>query len=262
MSDRYRLGIDLSTTNIGVCVLEDNNEVRIKGTIKLEPFSFETQKMCINTEVIANQLIRILKDTLFHNGGWPYNLDVGIELSNYNNALLTNRFHFYAGVIYQILWDCMFDEELKKETKIHELKIKFFNANQWMFKCGIRPRDDRNVRKKLVRKFVMEHCERYNDNWTEDECDAYGIAYWLDELKNTDELHEETKKKALDKTKRTWLLYSLERKLNSKLAELASLDKVRNARRIITVTNVIVGLRKEIENVKKKTNSTDSNTRQ
>lgn len=252
MSDRYRLGIDLSTRNIGFCILNELNEVLHKSTLELSPFSFDNSKMKSNISKIRNHLMSILDpDTLKYCNMYEWNrLWVGIELSNYGNNMLTNHFHFYAGII----WDLLTHRTNEKYSFcFHDVVVKCFNANQWMYKCGIRPKDERDRRKKAVRKFVMEHSKEYDPTWTEDECDAYCIAYWLDELQNTDELHANVQKKKRDANKRTWLLYSLERKLTSKLAELASLDKVRNAKRIETVKVIIEGLRKEISDVKKKT---------
>lgn len=258
--NRYKLGIDLATRNIGVCILKDDNTLIYKCVIPLLPFSYEYQTMKSNYIKLFENLLSIVQIPIL---SIPLNVsnnqyleeknsivwDIGIEVSNYGNSKWTNNFNFYAGMLYGLI--CA-------NSKFKVNSIKVFNANQWEYLCGSRPKDERDRRKKNTRKFVMEHCKEYDENWSEDECDAYCIAYWLDELKNTDEVQAQAKQRVRDKNKKTWVLYSLERKLNSRLVELAGLDKVRNARRIETVKNIIEGLRNEIENVKKKTDSSNS----
>lgn len=253
---RFKLGIDLATRRIGVCILDENNNFVSKKTIELDNFTYDDDKLRNNVEYLCNALYSSLYDVYKNLNKKFYNLDIGIEVSNYGNPNLANKFNFYAGAIYSLLYDRAMYQEC--ETILSECSFKFFNANQWEFKCGSRPKDERDRRKKNTRKFVMEHCNEYDDKWSEDECDAYCIAYWLDELKNTDEIQAQAKQKVRDKNKKTWILYSLGRKLNSRLAELAGLDKVRNARRIETVKRIIENIKKEIEDVKKKTsNSTN-----
>lgn len=258
--NRYKLGIDLATKHIGVCVLDGDNNLIVNEVINLDIFTYEFRGMVKNLEALKMRLGLILDlrkwgGVLFNevedyfNSSTP-NWDIGIEVSNYGNSKWTNNFNFYAGVLYTMF--------LSLGCNLNINNIKVFNANQWEYLCGSRPKDERDRRKKNTRKFVMEHCKEYDENWSEDECDAYCIAYWLDELKNTDEVQAQAKQRVRDKNKKTWVLYSLERKLNSRLVELAGLDKVRNARRIETVKNIIEGLRNEIENVKKKTDSSNS----
>lgn len=246
----FKLGIDLATRNIGVCLLDANNNFVSRKTIELEPFSFEGQKLANNIFALTEGVADVLWETKKKFG--LVTVDIGIELSNFKNAQYTNRFNFYAGALHQYIVQALVYDEC---GALLGCSFKFFNANQWEYKCGSRPKDERDRRKKNTRNFVMNHCDKYHESWTEDECDAFCIAYWLDELKNTDELHEAIKAKKRDKNKKTWVLYSLERKLNSRLAELASLDKVRNARRIETVKRIIENIKKEIEDVKKKTNN-------
>lgn len=275
MKQKFRLGIDLATRHIGICMLDESNTIKFKCTLELQPFTYEYEKMFKNI-VLLTSFISILSYSFIpkelentintndleephktfenyiqnENNFKDIEIDIGIEVSNYGNPNLANKFNFYAGVLYMELISA------KVPWKINNIKI--INANQWEFKCGSRPKDERDRRKKNTRNFIMNHCDRYSESWTEDECDAYCIAYWLDELKNTDELHEEVKKTKRDKNKKNWILYTLERKLNSRLAELASLDKVRNSKRIETVKANINQIKEEIENVKKKTNNSNS----
>lgn len=255
MIKNFKIGIDLATRNIGVCILTEENRLINKKVINLDPFNYNYKQMKNNITDFQNKLYSFL--TLRNSLGFikwipgflgseEPNIVVGIEVSNYGNPNLANKFNFYAGVIYDLL--------LHSELNIKEIKI--INANQWEYLCGMKPSDKREKRKAQAREFVKAKCDKYDESWTEDECDAYCIAYLLEELKNTDELHEEVKERKKRKDQKLQKLYFLERKIHGCFTEMSKLDVKRNAKARLTLQNKITKLTKELEDVKKKTQNT------
>lgn len=253
---KYKLGIDLATKHIGVCVLDGDNNLIVNEVINLDIFTYEFRGMVKNLEVLKMRLGLILDlrkwgGVLFNevedyfNSSTP-NWDIGIEVSNYGNSKWTNNFNFYAGVLYTMF--------LSLGCNLNINNIKLFNANQWEYLCGMKPSDKREKRKEQAREFVKAKLgNEYKEKWSEDQCDAYCIAYWLDELKNTDELHQEIKERKKRKDQKLQKLYFLERKIHAAFTQMNKLDVKRNAKARLTLQNKITTLTKELENVKKKT---------
>lgn len=132
----YKVGIDLSTRKTGVVILDEHNNLKFKGILEL----LEWQ----DCNIIGN-LIKIdnfVKDLNLRG----QKIKIGIELSNFKNPQITQRFSFYAGAFTEsfLKW---FPEELKE--------LKLFNANAWQFLIGCKANDERQTRKEQARGFAL-----------------------------------------------------------------------------------------------------------
>lgn len=88
---RYKIGIDLSTTNTGIVVLDNNNELVVKADLQFRTFGENNHHYNFNSIVdCLNDIHDFIKDNCD-------SVIVGIELANFKNALLTSRFSLYAG---------------------------------------------------------------------------------------------------------------------------------------------------------------------
>ena len=141
----YKIGIDLSTTNTGIVVLDSENRLIEKRTIQFRTFSESNYKY--NFELIRTTCSEL--SCLCVEGAC-----VGIELSNFRNAQLTNRFSLYAGA---------FISNLISSTNIKEIKL--FNCNQWQGYVGIKVGyDTREQTKMKSRLFAKEHWSQTKKN--------------------------------------------------------------------------------------------------
>lgn len=165
------LAVDLSTRNIGI-IIADGKVVYQRHTLELAPFDKDLKN---NVEEIKRVFKKI---------AWYFVLDqVVIELANFRSAALTQKFAFYAGVIYSIF------------SKYQHTEIKYFNANQWQFKIGCLAQDNRDTRKQKAADFAKKYINI--TGWTQDEIDAYCMALVAKELQSTFEQHQ-----AIQKAKR------------------------------------------------------------
>lgn len=162
------LAVDLSTRNIGI-IIADGKVVYQRHTLELAPFDKDLKN---NVEEIKRVFKKI---------AWYFVLDqVLIELANFRSAALTQKFAFYAGVIYSIF------------SKYQHTEIKYFNANQWQFKIGCLAQDNRDTRKQKAADFAKKYANI--QGWTQDEIDAYCMALVAKELVSTFEQHQEVQK--------------------------------------------------------------------
>ena len=162
------LAVDLSTRNIGI-IIADGKVVYQRHTLELAPFDKDLKN---NVEEIKRVFKKI---------AWYFVLDqVLIELANFRSAALTQKFAFYAGVIYSIF------------SKYQHTEIKYFNANQWQFKIGCLAQDNRDTRKQKAADFAKKYINI--TGWTQDEIDAYCMALVAKELVSTFEQHQEVQK--------------------------------------------------------------------
>lgn len=225
-----RIGIDLSTTKTGIVALSDNMKVdKIPKTI------IDNSKMKNINLVYKNfkiELINFIKSL-------PTKIDtefmVGIEISNFSNPKLTQQFSMYAGLIIAIL------------NELNIFNIKWFNCNQWQKLIGCNVADKRDVRKLKAKEFAMS--KKINcDNWTQDEIDAYCIAYFLSELNSTLEIQEMTKQKKLSKKQTLQNQLKKEHMVNTRLVKINRLDKIKNKKQIERLKQEIENLGYDIEN--------------
>ena len=290
-----KVGIDLSSTNTGLVILSDNNKLVFHGNFQL----WDSNRFMIVDKV--NEMIdciRFKRMSDIMNDKDSHFIMVGIELADFKNANITNRFNLLAGMIISRLAYWKVCNRIGK--KIHLINtLKLFNSNEWQrfllekyknnltyiqtskdkVDCRITyftkvnysidmpmyidkttklPTVDssikimlvknidikkiknnhipREVLKALARIFCEEHCLEYTKNWTEDECDAYCIAYFLEKLRDRTQMHQEvkTRDKAKAKSEKQALRdkYSKEHKI-SKLKDIVikykSLSKLTKA---------------------------------
>lgn len=207
IKDNLYLGIDLSTKNIGIAYkVKDKTTLH---TITLKKWSKNTLTENIDT---LEEYFSGLKSKYF---GINYDVYVGIELSNFKNAKLTQRFSFYAGVIYAILY--LFAKD-----------IKMFNSNEWQrFICS--PQDKREIRKQKS----MEFCKQHNlSPKNDDEADAFCIMYFLPKLRDELDIKKNTKQKKLIKQQKQQQKIKLINKKASILTKIYKLDKEKNNKQI------------------------------
>lgn len=228
----FKIGIDLSTTNTGIVVLDKDNNLVDSFVISFRTFSEINHKY--NFSLIEGACNRILGNSLIEGAC------VGIELANFKNALLTSRFSLYAGA---------FIEELVKHNLIKE--IKCFNSNQWQKFVGVNiGSDTRETTKAKAREFARTHCKEYNENWTEDLCDAYCIAYHLENVKSNEQKTNEIKHKKSEYVKQAQLKHKNNKMIETRLNKIQQLDSIKNKKKIDRLYNEIEELRNEIRHKK------------
>ena len=224
----FKIGIDLSTTNTGIVVLDSQNNLIDSFVLSFRTFSEINHKY--NFSLIEGACNRILGNSLIEGAC------VGIELANFKNAMLTSRFSLYAGA---------FIEELVKHNIIKE--IKCFNSNQWQRFVGINiGNDTREITKQKARDFARTHCNDYNENWSEDLCDAYCIAYHLENVKSNEQKTNEIKHKKSEYVKLVQLKHKNNKMIESRIKKIQQLDSIRNKKQIDKLYNEIERLRNEI----------------
>lgn len=161
------LAVDLSTRNIGI-IIADGKVVYQRHTLELAPFDKDLKN---NVEEIKRVFKKIARYFVLEY--------VLIELANFRSAALTQKFSFYAGIIYSIF--SKFD-----------INIKYFNANQWQLKIGCLTQDTREIRKQKAADFAKKYVNI--QGWTQDEIDAYCMAILAKELVSTFEQHQAVQK--------------------------------------------------------------------
>ncbi len=181
-----KIGIDLSTTNTGICVLRDNELLEI-NVISLPKFEWTKIHYYRAKRLIAHEISNI-GEMLTQNGYFTNETIVGIELANFKDPQLTQRFSFLMGIIVS---------ELLVFLNVSDIKV--FNSNAWQMKIGCTNKMERQERKEQAKQFAKQHCDKYNESWSEDMCDAYCIAYFLQEItshqENINKIHQEHQKK-------------------------------------------------------------------
>ncbi len=221
----YKIGIDLSTTNTGIVVLDKDNNFIEKFDLHFRTFSEVNDKY--NHSLIRTMVCGTLQPIVHNNP----NCLVGIELSNFSNPLLTTRFSQYAGSFKNSLFLMGVEN------------IKCFNSNQWQSMVGVKSGDTRERTKMLSRLFTKEHCSDYQEDWSEDVCDAYCIAYFLPKLLSTEQKKMEIKKAKYLKKCEMSERHKKDKMIMNRLEKLNKLSYPKDKRKMDK-------LRKEIENIK------------
>ena len=266
-----KVGIDLSSTNTGLVILSDDNKLIFHGNFKL--WDNSSQKPL---RVMVAELIDAIEFKLINKSEQVF---IGIELSDFKNAMLTTRFNLIAGAIFQELyhriWDTLGNFKLFNSNEWQRFLLEKYKPNIFVSKeiVGYKEYDDgdgyidkvpiykteymyrdidckgakpltfeyneRILRKTLSRLYTKQHCLEYQDTWTEDECDAYCIAYFLPQLRDRTQMHQEVKAKKVQAKK-------------SKVQELREKLRAYNkAKKLYEIVNHY----KDLANVKKLTKS-------
>lgn len=224
-----KIGIDLSTTKTGIVVLRSYNK-------NIDRLLIDNTNIKNITNIYTNFKLALKSLVEQLRIGIATDIIVGIEISNFKNAKLTQKFSMYAGLIIAILSD------------LGITNIKWFNSNQWQYLIGCKVQDERDVRKQKARKFVAQfhNCK----DWEQDEVDAYCIAYHLESLISTEQSEIKTKTNKVMKQKEISSQLKLERMVNTRLMEINRLDKVKNAKRIESIKKEIEELGYDMVNRK------------
>lgn len=236
-----KLGIDLSTTNTGIVCLNDDNSFVFKRDLKLMPFNDG------NWEINANRITNWVYDFWLWNVQINTKVDkveIGIELANFRNPKLTQRFSLYCGVFLGKFYE-LYNKFKNGATDPLEMRVVTFNSNAWQSYLGLKPQDTREFRKMRARMFSKVMCENYEENWSEDVCDAFCIAYHLQLIRSSQEMSESVKlrkTKIISQEKKIW---AIEKKINTQLKQLVVLDKIRNARKIENINKKVKELQEE-----------------
>ena len=202
-----KVGIDLSSTNTGLVILSDDNKLIFHGNFRLWDGEYTHKVVPI---FVAN----IIQQIYLHVTNKANNIYIGVELADFKNANITNRFNMIFGAIYQELWNTQFHFPYNikvyfnlnlADVCYNALKercpIKVFNSNEWQQHLGLKPSMERQFRKDTARQFTKSNCLEYQDTWTEDECDAYCIAYFLEKLRDRTQMRQEVKVRKINKAK-------------------------------------------------------------
>lgn len=227
---KHRLGIDLSTTNTGIIMLDEQNNIIYEHNLTFQKFS-EANWMC-NLAAIDSVIKHI--NTLTSRE----TLKVGIELSNFGNPQANQKFALYSGAILATLW---------KYDLMTNNNVKMFNSNPWQRLCGMNVQDTREVRKLEARQFAKLHCDTYNDSWTEDLCDAYCIAYQLHHLNSSEDIYAQQQNLKKHKKRQSRAVYALTVKLNNRYSQLNKLDPIKNKKARESKLKEIERLQQEIK---------------
>ena len=238
-----KIGIDLSSTNTGLVILSDDNRLIWHGNFKL--WDNSSQKP---NRVFVRELFDIINLKRLNK---LEKITIGVELSDFGNWKYADRFNFIAGALYQehfyYVWGSMSDfvcfnsnewqrflivnykDYIITQTFIIKNKkvIKYqINNLCWMcdrHKINQNWLDKRQLLKELSRMWSAYACVEYKDAWTEDECDAYCIAYFLEKLRDRTQMHQEVKERTI-KAKKSKLAEKNEQ--IRKLKKVAKLNKI------------------------------------
>ena len=259
-----KVGIDLSSTNTGLVILSDDNKLIFHGNFQLWDKSSQKPNRVFVRELFDIINCKRLNET---------NITIGVELSDFGNWKYADRFNFIAGALYQehycqdwgmmgdficfnsnewqsIIWD---KNQLLIESrtitnngkKKQQFRIKSGNgwayqSVKWTIEHWSEWLDKRGMLKLLSRMWAHTSCVEYRPEWTEDECDAYCIAYFLKKLRDRTQMHQEVKEKKVQAKK-------------SKLAEKN--EKIRKLKKSAKLSEIIAKYDKRIASGKKLTKS-------
>lgn len=221
-----RVGIDLSTTQTGIVIMDDDNNVVFSRTLYLDKYSD------LNFRTNINKIKEICRTITYYLS--PTKNVVGIELSNFSSAKLTQRFSLYSGV---------FMAELNSDN----VEFKLFNSNSWQKFLGLSSIDGRERLKQASYEFAKQNSNVDISNWTQDECDAYCIAYFMKMILTTEQISVECSKRKLKTNKLQRELLTIERQINTILKNIVVLDKERNKKRIENLNAKLTELRNKKE---------------
>lgn len=237
-----KIGIDLATIKTGIVVLDENNELIYYHLLELE--SWKQNVLMSNCHKIF-LTIKVLLDSI------SYLLQgervvFGFEISNFKDAKLTCRFNFYFGAFVQAIQHLAREKHM--EDKIFfDYEIRYFNATEWQKKITSK-KLTRDEIKKCAYDFAKNNAIRDDFKSLEqsqDLIDAWNIAYWLKEIRTTEEAKEEVRARSKEKKTIKQLQNKGLKKINDRLIKLASLDKEKNKRQIERIKQEIEDIKKE-----------------
>lgn len=221
----YKVAIDLATKKIGVVILDQDN--KLKWHEQWELYKWDDDVLMRNIGLIDDYVKSLTINQPFV---------LGIELSNFKNAQTTQRFSFYAGA---------FVTSFITNFKEYFQELKLFNSNAWQLMIGCKPNDERDLRKALARAYTYDNCYGYSDDWSEDECDAFCIAYNLEKIVSTTEQYNSNQKKRVAKGQKQAMIDKIQKMIITRLEKVNALDKVKNKKKIENLNNELQELKLE-----------------
>lgn len=190
-NDTIYVGIDLSTTTIGVAIIFPNTTF-MTWDVKMQYWdsNFETTKQ--NHTLLLN-IVSEIKNELkkYIRGSLSYKIEISIELSNFQNPRITQRFSKYFGIL-ETYFLIMLGDRISV--------IKAFNANEWFkhLRTTMNVKENlneltRDIRKQMSLEFLKINLPPFaqKGKYSEDEADAYCIAYFSKICRNTEAIVEE-----------------------------------------------------------------------
>ena len=248
-----KVGIDLSSTNTGLVILSDDNKLIWHGNFKL--WDNSSQKP---NRVFVRELFDVINLKRLNK---LETITIGVELSDFGNWKYADRFNFIAGALYQehycqdwgmmgdficfnsnewqrFIWEIYTPFISSRTIIINHVKHQQYAFNDVVGTCDWV--DKRKMLKFLSRLWTKETLAEYKSTWTEDECDAYCIAYFLPQLRDRTQMHQEVKAKRVQAKK-------------SKLAEKN--EQIRKLKKSAKLSEIIAKYDKRIASGKKLTKS-------
>lgn len=188
LDNKIKIGFDISSTRIGYYYVDSFDIVRY-GIVEIDSFSYTVSTF----KKLMEKLLTEVKFDFKLKG-----IEVYFEVSNFQNAKLTNRFHFITGIILTALERTSFCGNVAEL-----LDFKIFNANEWFphlikehypdLSTRALNTFERKERKQMsVAAFNKEHNIHVE---SDDIADAYFIWKYGDICKTTEQLKELTKKR-------------------------------------------------------------------
>lgn len=195
ISNKYTwtIGIDLSTKKVGVVVLSDktrDRKIKDKRTIDFGGWEKLYQEIKENPNYYFDWYFKYIQELFPYK--YCHNLSTNevnevkwmlvIELANFSNPSMTQKFAFIAGALISYF-----------HKKIKNLEFKVVNANEW-FQHLIK--DNPNILKgkswtkikREERKKISTKLAKIKDD---NQADAYWLAYYAFELKDMWEKEDE-----------------------------------------------------------------------
>lgn len=169
----YRIGIDLSSTFIGVCILNDFNEI-------LSNYEFELPTWNDNYITKRNiylELKRQVESWTVITKTKTAETTFGIEVSNHTNASLTQRFSYLQGILETLILQNFYNVE----------ELKNFNANGWYEIFANEKGIDNwtHISRDKRKAYSIENHPYKSNDLSDNIADSYWIALYCKEVKST-----------------------------------------------------------------------------
>lgn len=168
-----KIGIDLSLNSCGIVAIDENNKI-----VDNRIYSFVHRKMDIRTYIEVKKVL----DDLFENiikKGWSQLVSCYIELGNYGNAAMTQKFACVASMFVAALTE---RSNVKNKTFSIE-EVKFITPNEWFIKLLKYYGENSNIAN-WTRPKKKEFSKQKSKIWQDDLADAYWIAYFGKDCKD------------------------------------------------------------------------------
>lgn len=245
------IGIDLATLKTGFAFVNHNDKKIATWVVENKKFTFSNVKD-IYQNFKENFIDKISQEI---DGDFKrYFFKIGIEVSNFNSQELAIKFNFLAGMLVNF---CI--------QFFPNCQIKIFNANEWFYYLAQIlfitqwTSLEREERKKTSINFATTVINRFLGEkriLTDDEADAFCIAYFFDKCKDTFEKNEfvrnntkQFKQKAKSKRAR---LFEYDKKINKCLNEINNIQIKAQTSKILEKTKIrLKNLEDEILKLKK-----------